>query len=114
MPKLTFERLPEAIEILLEKVSRIESLLENDKGNRFPNEMITAKVAAELLDVSMSRLYKMTHTNEVPFYKPGGNKLYFKREELLNWMLRHRVKSQSEIEQEAINYVMNKPYKKFK
>ena len=76
--------------------------------------MITAKEAAKLLDVSMSSLYKMTHTNEVPFYKPGGNKLYFKKEELLNWILQRRVKSQSEIEQEAINYVVNNPLKKFK
>jgi len=115
MPKLTFEQLPAAIEVLLEKVSHIENLLENYKGNRLSNEMITAKEAAKLLDVSMSSLYKMTHTNEVPFYKPGGNKLYFKKEELLNWMLQHRIKSQSEIELEAINYVTKNPQKrKFK
>ncbi|WP_167667800.1 helix-turn-helix domain-containing protein [Mucilaginibacter gossypiicola] len=95
-------------------MSHIESLLEKDKGNRFFNETITTKKAAKLLDVSVSSLYKMTHTNEIPFYKPGGNKLYFKKEEPVNRILQHRIKSQSEIELEAINYVVNNHLKKFR
>jgi excisionase family DNA binding protein len=112
MTKLTFEQLPAAIEILLEKVTRIEELLANDSGNISTKEMMSAKEAAELLDISMSSLYKMTHANEVPFYKPGGNKLYFKKEELMSWMLQHRIKSQAEIEKEAIDYVIKNPLKR--
>ena len=111
MTKLTFEQLPAAIEILLERVTRIEKLLDSGSGDNSIKEMISAKEAAVLLDISMSSLYKMTHTNEVPFYKPGGNKLYFKKEELLTWMLQHRIKSQSEINKEAIDYVTKNPLK---
>ena len=83
MEKLTFEQLPEAVALLLEKVSRIERLLiKSPDGNVEIDQMLPADKAAEYLHVSMSMLYKMTHRNDVPCYKPGGKKLYFKVSEL--------------------------------
>ena len=46
MNKLTFEQLPAAIEILIEKVTRIEKLLDSGSGVGSTKEMMSAKEAA--------------------------------------------------------------------
>jgi excisionase family DNA binding protein len=110
MDKLTFEQLPEAVAMLPEKVNRIEDLLISGKETKVPGkEILNAEEAIALMGISKSMLYKMTHTNEIPFYKPGGKILYFKRAELMDWMSQYRVKTRSEIEKEAIDYVIKRP-----
>ena len=42
----------------------------------------------------ITSLYKKTSNHEIPFYKSTLNKrsfLRFRRSEILNWMLRHRI-----------------------
>jgi excisionase family DNA binding protein len=115
MEKLTFEQLPDAIALLLEKVNRIEQLL-TGKGDDIQTikEMLTTEEAAEFMGVSLSSIYKMTHRMDVPVYKPDGKKVYLKRSELVDYMSKNRLKSNDEIKQEAINYVTNKPLKGFR
>jgi len=60
--------------------------------------------ACQFLDYSKSYLYKLTHSRQIPHYKPNGKKLYFKRSDLETWLLRNRVKTADEIEEEAIYY----------
>ena len=60
--------------------------------------------ACQFLDYSKSYLYKLTHSRKIIHYKPNGKKLYFKRSDLEAWLLRNRVKTADEIEQEAIEY----------
>lgn len=89
---------------LLEKLSGIESLV-----TRFTiKEVLSFNEACELLNLSSSYLYKLTHKQQIPHYKPNGKKLYFKRSELEAWLLKNRVKPLEEIEQDAINYVTKK------
>ena len=112
MEKLTFEQLPEAIALLLEKVTRIELLLAKGKGSddQF-KQMLTTNEAAEYMGVSLSTMYKMTHRRELPVYKPSGGKVYLKREDINTYLSKHRLMSQEEIEKEAINYVIRNPRK---
>lgn len=112
MEKLTFEQLPEAIALLLEKVTRIEQLLSKGKGaeDQF-KQMLTTIEAAEYMGVSLSMMYKMTHRRELPVYKPSGGKVYLKREDINAYLSKHRLMSQEEIEKEAINYVIRNPRK---
>lgn len=67
-------------------------------------EILDVDGAAALLGVSTGWIYKLTHRREVPFNKTG-KRVYFKRQELVEWVTRIRVKSQAEIEQEAITYI---------
>jgi len=109
MEKITFEQLPEAIALLLEKMTRIELLL---AGGKDPiNEMLTTDEAAELMGISKSSLYKMTARNDLPTYKPGGKKVYLKRTEIIEWLASQRHSSKAEIEQEALAYVTKNPLK---
>ena len=71
-------------------------------------EIFNFSEACTFLDYSKSYLYKLTHSRQIPHYKPNGKKLYFKRIDLEQWLLRNRVKTEGEIEQEAIDYTMKK------
>jgi excisionase family DNA binding protein len=113
MERLTFEQLPEAIALLLDKVSRIEQLLSKGKGAEDQlKQMLTTNEAAEYMGVSLSTMYKLTHRRELPVYKPAGGKVYLKREDINTYLSKHRLMSQAEIEQEAINYVIKNPRKR--
>jgi len=63
--------------------------------------------AALLTGLSKSHIYKLTCEKSIPHYKSQGNKLtYFDKDELNKWMLKNRVCTSSEIEAQAINYVV--------
>jgi len=64
--------------------------------------------ACTFLDYSKSYLYKLTYSRQIEHYKPNGKKIYFKRSDLEAWLLRNRVRTADEIEQEAINYTLKK------
>jgi len=71
-------------------------------------EIFNFNDACQFLDYSKSYLYKLTYSRQIEHYKPNGKKLYFKRSDLEAWLLRNRVKTADEIEQEAIDYVVKK------
>ena len=60
-------------------------------------EVITSDECAELLAVSVSYIYRLTSEKRLPHYKPQGKKIYFKRQELLEWLLAHRISPDSEL-----------------
>ena len=64
--------------------------------------------AAQYLCVSCSYLYKLTSQGQIPCYKPNGKKVYFRRDELDKWLLRNRKISQEELEQQAVDYCLQR------
>lgn len=65
---------------------------------------LTLPEAADYLSVSKSTVYQMTHRKTIPFYKPNGGqggKVYFRVEDLDNYICSGRIKSESELIQEA-------------
>ena len=88
--------------IILEKLSKIESLYLQQ-----PEQILSFNETCSFLGYSKSYLYKLTHSRQICHYKPNGKKIYFKRSDLEAWLLRNRVKTAAEIEQEAIDYVVN-------
>ena len=73
--------------------------------------MLTVDEASVFLDDSKRQLYKLTRTFAIPHYKPNGKTIYFSKEELVEWIKKHPVKTKEVYEQDAIRYVMNKPLK---
>ena len=71
-------------------------------------EIFNFNDACTFLNYSKSYLYKLTYSRQIEHYKPNGKKIYFKRSDLEAWLLRNRVKTADEIEQEAIDYSMKK------
>ena len=66
---------------------------------------LTFQEASKYLDISKSYLYKLTSTAKIVHFKPNNKKIYFKKSDLQNFLLRNRVSSDSELEQKAIDYV---------
>jgi len=82
------------------QLNRIEKILteQADKPMSFVE-------ACSYLNISKSYLYKLTCKNVVPYYKPNGKKIFFSKVELDRWIFKTRVKPDSEIEQEAKEYI---------
>jgi excisionase family DNA binding protein len=68
--------------------------------------------AADYLHLKKSTLYSYTHKRVIPFYKLRGRKIYFRKEDLDNFITGENdsnlVKSQKQIESEAIANLISK------
>lgn len=78
---------------------------------RTKNEL-SFEEASRFLNLSKSYLYKLTSGNLIPHYKPQGKMLYFEREELEAWLRRNPIKTRTQIEAEAQQYVLGRTSKK--
>lgn len=66
--------------------------------------VLTIDEVSKLTDLSVSCLYKKTCAKEIPYYKKD-KRIYFKRQEIEEWMLQNRVSTNEELKDSAINYV---------
>jgi len=108
MEKLTFEDLPKAVSLILEKISRIEQLLESRRGEEPPLEkMLTVKEAASFLKITVSTLYTKVCRGEVPAYKPG-RRLFFDQQELAKWISTKKHKSNVQLAEDARQLLKSK------
>jgi excisionase family DNA binding protein len=57
--------------------------------------------AAEFTGLKPSYLYKLTHLKRIPHYKPTGGRVYFKREELEQFIFRRRSAADYELAETA-------------
>lgn len=72
------------VEKLLERIVDLEKVVYKSKT------ILNFEEACKYIGVSDSLLYKLTAAKEVPHYKPRGKKLYFKREEIDEWLLQNK------------------------
>src|SRR5690554_4575575 len=91
---------------ILEQLDRIETMLKNQQAMQ--KQVLNFNETCTYLELSHSHLYKLTSTGAIPHYKPNGKKIYFQRQELDQWLLRNRMDSQDEIEQQAADYLIKK------
>ncbi|OZG40526.1 DNA-binding protein [Aeromonas sp. A35_P] len=68
-------------------------------------EVLCAEECAELLGVSVGYVYRLTSEKRLPYYKPQGKKIYFKRDELLDWLLSHRISPDAELSEHVAKHV---------
>lgn len=85
---------------ILRKLDKIEKILSQNS-----KPILTVDELVNYSGYSRSYIYKLVHRNVIPYYKPGGKNLFFKREEIDKWLLQNKSKSNSEIEMEAYNYI---------
>lgn len=88
---------------LFQKVIEIEALLK--KQYALNKEILTLDETADYLNLSKSALYKMTSKKEIPFYNPGGKKIYFKKTEIESWVFSKKSDSIEEIDDEINSYL---------
>ena len=109
MSTLTFEALPQVVQELNAKIDNITSLLQSAKSTEKVKDLLNIQEAASFLNLSKATLYSKVHKRELPFMKQG-NRLYFSRMELTDYIKSGKVLSDKEVEEQADNYLSN--YKK--
>ena len=114
MESLTFDQLPKAIGQLIESVNRIERLLqEQGVDSDSPGLLLDVKEASSFLNLSVSTIYTKVCRGEIPALKPG-RRLYFDKNELIDWIKSCRKKSNEELAAEAKRNIahVNTPYQR--
>lgn len=96
METLTFDQLPKAVTELLEKVSKIEDILNQDHHDPETDSLFSIKQASTFLNLSISTIYGKVCRREIPVSKQG-KKLYFDKTELLQWVRSGRKRTLTEI-----------------
>ena len=86
---------------ILQELAEIKQLLLAQNANQ--KEVLTLAETVEFLGVSKSYVYKMTCSRQIPCYCPTGKILYFRRSELLEWLEKSKLKSESEIAQRSLS-----------
>ena len=70
----------------------------------FLKPILTFEEGCQYTGLSKSYMYKHTSAGNIPFYKPEGRKIYFRRVDLDHWMLRNRQDSNEEISRKATKH----------
>lgn len=105
MNNITFDQLPQAVSMLIEKVGllteRVEKFLSDAPSQHGEaHTLLTLNEVARLLGKSASTIYTMTSDKRIPYHK-RGNKLYFFEAEIIDWIRQggtSGVTNESEIE----------------
>ena len=69
-------------------------------------EVLTIDELEQYAGIKKSQIYKMTSKQEIPHYKPRGKEIYFKREEIDEWLLTNRVSTLDEIDKKATTRIV--------
>lgn len=70
---------------LTKRLARLESLLLT--GTK---EVLTLDECSTFTGYSKNHLYRLTSQRAIPFYKPMGGTIYFKKQEVEEWLLQNR------------------------
>lgn len=84
---------------LTERLERIESLVKAGA-----KEVLTLDECSAYTGYSKNHLYRLTSQRVIPFYKPMGGTIYFRKREIEDWLLQNRQATNAEISSKATTY----------
>lgn len=67
-------------------------------------EVLSIEECSILTNLSVNHLYRLTSQRAIPFYKPQGGKIYFRKVEIESWLLKNRQATEAELRSEAVTY----------
>jgi excisionase family DNA binding protein len=86
----------------------LNKLEEISKNLFLQKTVLSFDEACKYCSISKSKMYKHTSSSNIPYYKPEGKLIFFKREELDQWLLRNRQSSLDELQRVATRYSLTK------
>lgn len=93
---------------VLQYLQKLDARMKNiERGLLLNKEILSINEAAALMDVSVAVLYNMNAEKpapRIPFTKPNGKQVYYKRKDIMNYLNRNRRNSKEEIQQLADKY----------
>ena len=99
MKETTEQILSKKIEELTIKLESIEKLLLTQKN------VLNFSEVKLYTNLSKSYLYELTSSGGIPCYKPNGKQLYFKKQEIEDWLLSNRKVTNIEIDELASSHI---------
>ena len=99
MVETTEQILNKKIEELTIKIDSIEKLLLTQKN------VLNFSEVKLYTNLSESYLYELTSSGGIPCYKPNGKQLYFKKQEIEDWLLSNRKATNIEIDELASSHI---------
>jgi predicted DNA-binding transcriptional regulator AlpA len=99
--KITYDNLPQAVEMLIERLDQLNSyLVEFVKLNNQPDNndttILNVEDTAQFLNLKPSTIYSKICKSELPHMK-RGKRIYFLKEDLINYLKKGRKITQSEL-----------------
>ena len=64
--------------------------------------ILTVEEVIDYTGYSTRYLYNLTASRQIPHFKPNGRKIFFKKDEIDEWIEKGRVKTLDELGDEAI------------
>ena len=87
---------------LLQELREIKALIEQGINADRP---MNVEEASKFLGFSTSTVYDLCSQRKITHHKPNGKRLFFKRQDLLDFMLRNKVSSDSQVDDMALKYL---------
>ena len=108
----------ELLEAVLSELTVVKNMLENimmayDSASSSQviapdRELLTIEECSQLSGLKKSYLYRLTHQRQIPHCKPGGNRVFIRRDDLLNWMGGQPVKTNDDIDRAAAQHMVGR------
>ena len=110
--KISFDNLPQAVAHLVNELETIKSLVEKTQRPQVKEPRIPIGIdeACKLIGKAKPTVYTLVRKRILPSYK-NGKKLYFFRNELLEWIENGRRKTLEEINKDSQSYFEQKTSK---
>jgi len=109
--EITFEKLPEAVGYLIDKVESLEKALhaKGEQPSKQTDEWFNIDELRKYLPDHPARatIYGWVSTRQIPHHK-GEKKLRFLKSEIDKWLLSGKRKSENELQTEAAEYLNSK------
>lgn len=85
-------------------VKHIQKIDKDEKSSE--HQILTVEDFAEYTGYSKAHVYHLTSKRQIPFYKPTGKRIYFKRSDVDTWLLSNRKMSNFEIQAKAEDFIV--------
>ena len=83
----------------------VKKIISTHSERHLTKDVLSFKEALVFLDISASTLYKKTHKRTISFFKPSPKRIYFLKEDLINYMLSNKKESVEDFENANNNYL---------
>jgi len=81
-------------------LERIETMVKNISSEKSSEDnLLTVDQTSKLLKLSVSTIYSKVSRKEIPAFK-AGKRLYFSRDEIMDWIKSGKIKNIAEIRNE--------------
>lgn len=102
-----FELISKRLDNIENLLFDIQSKLDERNSNSQNDQLLSIKEVAKYLNLSVPTIYGYTAKRHIPHAK-RGNRLYFNKSEIDNWILEGEQRTNSDIERMASDYLSQK------